>query len=390
MSHNAQAVVPGEPLTDGATAASSDHSEETVDSWEVADDGLEVTGSDLAHLRFLLTGSTASSPRWRKRLWASSIVVCALASSILALAATDPILIGPSSAWRRLGYLAAMTWPACGWIAAEITMLMEKTLPKPLADRSLLSGDDCAEPGGITGDSSHHALSGPEHPMAHTYVSGSDRLIKDRFMGSLLQTRVTPKCAWRVRRYSRAAAFLMLGPFGILLYFIVVLGWQARALHSAQNDLALVFACLSWPPAWLQLAGWLVYLQVPAAIGCDWIKQSTQHIRHMACSSSRNWNQAMSHLQSAHETTLCLSALLTPVMIANMFISSGFIVLWIGAVLAPRNMVPEGSWVQVWAPQWVIYLAIVCFYINATLPLFVGARCSSACDELVDAIASLR
>lgn len=390
MSLSAQIAAPGGSLGDCATAAASDHSEESVDSWEVEEDGLEVTGSDLAHLRFLLTGSTSSSPPWRKRLWASSIGVCALASSILVLAATDPILIGPSSAWRRLGYMAVMTWPACGWIAAEITMLMEKTLPKPPADRSLVNSDSCAESGGATGNDSHEALSGSGHPGAHTYVSGSDRLIKDRFMVSLLQTRVTPKCAGRVRQYARTAALFMLGPFGILLYFIMVLGWQARALHSAQNDLALVFACLSWSPAWLQLAGWLVYLQVPAAIGCDWIKQSTRHIRHMARSSSRNWNRAMTHLQSAHETTLCLSALLTPVMIANMLISSGFIVLWIGAVLAPRTMVPEGSWLQVWAPQWVLYLAIVCFYINATLPLFVGARCSSACDELVDAIASLR
>lgn len=362
----------------------------SVDSWvEAGEEGLVATGSDLAHLRFLLTGSTSASPRWRKRLWASSIIACALASSILILAATDPILIGASSAWRRLGYAAAMIWPGCGWIAAEVTILIGDTLPKPVADRSLLSDGNCAEIGEIPGEGGRQATRA-EQRSAHTYVSGSDRLIKDRFMLSLLQTRVTLQCAERVRLYAHRAACAMLGPFGFLLYFIIILGWQARSLHSAQYDLALVLACLSWIPAWLQVAGWLVYLQVPAAIGRDWIQQSTRLVRHIARDPSCHWNRVMSSLQSAHETTLCLSALLTPIMIANMIISSGFVVLWIAAVLAPRTLLADGAWVNEWAPNWVIYLAIFCFYISATLPLFAGARCSSACDDLMDAIASLR
>ena len=40
--------------------------------------------------------------------------------------------------------------------------------------------------------------------------------------------------------------------------------------------------------------------------------------------------------QSCHETTLCLSALLSPVMIANMMISCVFPVCWVGGVITSR------------------------------------------------------
>ena len=209
-------------------------------------------------------------------------------------------------------------------------------------------------------------------------------------MDSLVNARVTPQCAARVGPYARRATFAMIVPFGILLYFILVMGMQARTLGDVQYDFAMVCACLSLPSAWLQLSGWLVYLQVPSAIGCDLIQQSTRNVQNMARGSSCSWNQVMAYLQSAHETSLCLSALLSPVIIANMLISGGMIALWLGTGLAPRTKLPEDSWLVVWVPQWVLYFAMLCFYVNAILPLFVGARCSRACDELVEAIASLR
>ena len=363
----------GEVLNNGAATAGSDRA---VDSWEGGEEELMATGSDWAHLHFLLTGSASASPRWRRRLWASSILWVALGSSVLVVAATDPIWIGASSAWRRLGYAASMIWPACGWIATEVTILMAETLPTPL-------------------DSTSAQADHAEHLNANARVlvqdtPGSARHAKDRFMESLVNARVTPRCAARVGPYARRATVGMLGPFGMILYFILVMGTQLSDAQYTGYTVAMVCACLSVPSAWLQLSGWLVYLQVPSAIGCDLIWQSTRHVQRLGKGPSRSWNQVMTHLQSAHETSLCLSALLSPVIIANMLISGGMIALWFGAVLAPRTKLPEGSWVLVWVPQWVLHAAMICFYVNAILPLFVGARCSRACDELVDAIASLR
>jgi hypothetical protein len=164
---------------------------------------------------------------------------------------------------------------------------------------------------------------------------------------------------------------------------------QTKTLGLMQTDVAAVLACLSWPIACLQLAGWLVYLHVPATIGCDLIYQSTRKVESMSHSTC-NWNQVMSEVQSCHETALCLSALLAPVMLANMTISWLFVALWaVCSSVSRDNLLPD-SWVAVYVPDWLLFLAILTMFVNAVAPLFVGASTTSACDGLVDALNNLR
>jgi len=98
----------------------------------------------------------------------------------------------------------------------------------------------------------------------------------------------------------------------------------------------------------------------------------------------------MADVQSCHETTLCLSALLTPVMLANMMISWLFILVWGFCVMASRTGLNDDSWVEVWCPTWAFYICIFTLFVNAAMPLFVGASTSSACGGLIDAISDLR
>ena len=190
--------------------ASSGSGTGSTDSWGKEEEGLVAVGRDLPQLRFLLTGSTAASPGWRGRLWASAVLVCAICSSLIGVDATAPILIGTSPSWNNLGYLAAFAWPAGGWIATECTVLMAVSLPDPLSDQSLLLGANGGD-----------------------YVSGTNTQ-KDRFMSSLLNSKVTAQCANSISRRVKVAVLQMLAPFAVFLYFIMVMAREVRDI-ATQN-----------------------------------------------------------------------------------------------------------------------------------------------------------
>jgi hypothetical protein len=372
----------------GSSLPTSVGGSSSTDSWEKTEEqDLVAVGRDLSELRFLLTGSRRSSSRWRVRLWGSAVLVTATASSVIVIGATDPALIGPSVWWQRMGYLAAMIWPACGWIATEVTILMAESLPEPLTDQSLLRSDSAAAAAAADGQAARDEQASARDEQAVALSSGADTR-KDRFMSSLLNCKVTAGCANSISTRAKIAVLQMLGPFGVFLYFILIMTKDQAG--TLQTYLAALLACISWPAACLQLAGWLVYLQVPAAIGCDLIKQAERQVRRMVHSTC-SWNQVMHEVQSCHEITVCLSALLNPVMIANAVISWLFILIWIGALVCPRGGdLFEHSWLVDWVPTWVLLIAIYALFVNMMLPLFAGARCSSACDGLVQAITDLR
>ena len=196
----------------------------STDPWDKEEEGLVAVGRDLAQLRFLLTGSSTASPGWRKRLWASCILICSISGALIVVAATSEEIIGPVDRWINLGLLAGMTWPMAGWIGYECTVVIAATLPEPLSDQSLLLS------AGGSG-----------------YAAGENTR-KDRFMPSLLNSKVTAQCANSISRRGMVSVLQMLGPFTVFFYFATVMASTIRFPSAGrQANIAIVCFFMTWP-----------------------------------------------------------------------------------------------------------------------------------------------
>lgn len=103
-----------------------------------------------------------------------------------------------------------------------------------------------------------------------------------------------------------------------------------------------------------------------------------------------NWNEIMGHIQASHEITTYLSALLSPTMTAIMIICAGFISHQLMIMYAPQDGLNPDSYIMQYHIQSLMYPFTVVMLITARLPFFIAAGSTSACQNLIDAVAALR
>jgi hypothetical protein len=191
---------------------------------------------------------------------------------------------------------------------------------------------------------------------------------------------------------------------------------------SVDEKVMLALYCVSCIPLSMILSGWLLYMHVPCVIVRERVEQMTAAVRAMK-GHGRDYDAVMSMVQAAHESTLRLSALVTPTMAVNGGISWTVAAVLLLCGVLPRPYcdsiqieaplgckdptVAAGSNVSPWAPgvphggwkvnsffdkipPWVCYCAAIIFYLNAFIPLLSAATTSAAADELVNAVGEMR
>lgn len=386
----------------------------SLDAWrqEIAIDEAEwstrvpvdADGQVLKFLHLSLAGTPRSSGRSPLvvRLWTSSTTALGAVGAYFMLGAAarpdSPVF------WRTYASIAAFGLFAGFLCIAECTWVMAQTIPQSgaVSDSSSVSQ-------GLTdgGDG--------DRPMFTKALTDHQ---KAEFVWLLLTTRVCKPCAAEVRGWLMKS-YVNVFPCVAMLWYIFRTGQLSLSeLRSDENSstgrLAVAVYGVCIVPTTMILSGWLLYMHVPCIIVRERISQMVAAVRDMS-GDQRNFDVVMSMIQDAHESTLRLSALLTPAMVVNACLSltvTSFMVV-ISTLPQPdchRLQVekPEGcgeaeigvtnltvphAWqelgIVVW-PWWVFTTLAVVFFINILIPLLSAASTSVAAGELVDAVGRLR
>jgi hypothetical protein len=252
-------------------------------------------------------------------------------------------------------------------VATAGTLQMAGSLPRFRSDASLLGAN--ASEGSDTG------------------VTQKAHLL----MSSLLDAKVTEKCATTINGRTKLAVLIMLPIFGIFLFMLILISLVMYSNRRSYVEYAIVVAgFLAWAPAWATVSGWLVFLCVPAAIVGDLIGQSTEKVRqtsHDRC----NYDAVMRYIQRSHEVTTYLSALLSPTNSAITLLCFSFSVPCFVAMLAPRSNVDPESVVAWMLPDSLCQTQMLVMLCVARLQLLLPAMAaSSECEMLLHAVGALR
>ena len=354
----------------------------------------------LKFLHLSLAGTPRSSGRRPLvvRLWASAPTVIGLIASYLLLLGTFDL----RPPWGPYSVAASFAYLAGHFSITECTMIMAQTMPQPRAD-----GGNAFLTQGMAGGAG----------LAGLTKAGTDRQ-KEEFMELLLATRVTETCAAEVRGWLIKSYINVIPVMSALWYMISTLQYDLPETSTSGYFVQLLATGVYWLctlPFTMILSGWLLYMHVPCVIVRERIRQMTAVVRDMR-GSERNYNVVMNMVQDAHESTLRLSALVTPTMAVNAGISfSCASFMLVGSVL-PRpecdrlqvhqpagcgpavdgvaNLTAPHAWQQMAffeiTRPWVFATLSICFFINTLIPLLSAANTSAAVDELIDAVGTLR
>ena len=142
-------------------------------------------------------------------------------------------------------------------------------------------------------------------------------------------------------------------------------------------------------PTVIMFIGWVLFLQIPSTIVCDDIERSTAWVRRLGLRKNRgrsvNWDAVMAHVQRANDSTTRLSALLAPSIKSFMFVVLSGVVNFMIFTALPRPINP-----YIRPISWTHFLGTLGFFALSLWMLFAGARATTACEKLVDAVSRLR
>jgi hypothetical protein len=151
-------------------------------------------------------------------------------------------------------------------------------------------------------------------------------------------------------------------------------------------------------PCTVIVAGWLIFLKAPCVIVCDRIKFSAARVRQMT-SETAEYDAIMGYIQEAHELTVRLGVLLSPPLLGCSLMCTGIALQWVFA--ASIVQYAESNHLDGWigptgeslVPHMPVPAWFGCAFVviqGPVWPLFAGASATTACDELVEAVAALR
>ena len=217
-----------------------------------------------------------------------------------------------------------------------------------------------------------------------------------KFLHALLRMRVSESAEQRIRarvRHSRLAGVVVLALFLVLGRGRMYLEWIAdQEEDGVTSDWDVAVASVSVVttlPTVNMFIGWVLFLQIPTTIVCDDIERSTAWVRRLGLRKNRgrsvNWDAVMGHVQRANDSTTRLSALLAPTIKSFMIIVLSGIVNFMIFTVLPR---PANIYVK--PISWATFLGTLGFYALSLWMLFAGARATTACEQLVDAVSRLR
>ena len=300
--------------------------------------------------------------------------------------------------WTNLGYVGFFLWSIVGALMVEGSMQAARAVVDVRANAATPAGG--VAPGAVPNSELLLAGSHPSPPERHS-----------KFMTVLLKSEVTEATALSVSRSVKVARLQAYGYMLLIVTCYICMLLAVRAARS-QGDwfntmhqvIAVAGICLC-PCTAMVVSGWLLFVSLPSVAVADHVRMSAHKVRLLRKVHSRDtqsqdhqrmpWNAVMTAVEEAHRETLKLGSVLAPFLVV-MYALLGLVVLWgILCALISRKDIPseDGSPGKVFQD----YLTPVMFFcisgttaVFAVWQMFGPADVTLACDELVEAIRSLR
>ena len=154
------------------------------------------------------------------------------------------------------------------------------------------------------------------------------------------------------------------------------------------EQLFVILGIIACPISGIICSGWLLFIFVPCLVAEEKIRQQTARIRSKNARTA-DYDDIMGSIQSVHETTVRLGALLSPPLLGIMFCCLMIGGFWMMIALAPPPPNVD-SWALRYLPPWLLVLGVAMMFVGSLYPLFAAANVTGACEEMASAINELR
>lgn len=302
-------------------------------------------------------------------------------------------LVGTDT-WTNLGYVGFFFWSTIGALLVEGSMQAARAVVADHAIAATQAG------GALSG-------AGPNGEPLLRESPPSPRGSHFQFMTVLLKSEVTEATALSVSRSVKRAR---LQAYGYMLLIATCVFVMLLAVCAAQSQgdwynmmhqvIAVAGICLC-PCTAMVVSGWLLFVSLPCIAVADHVRMSAHQVRLLSrdCQSQDHrqmpWNAVMTTVHEAHVETVTLGSVLAPLLLV-MHTVLGLVVVWcILCALISRKGIPstDGSPGKVFRD----YLTPPMFFclsgtttVFAVWQMFGPADVTVACDELLEAVRSLR
>jgi hypothetical protein len=316
--------------------------------------------------------------------------------------------------WTKFGYFGFIVWTVVGTLLVEGSMHAALAVVDGHVDAATPAGW-AASPASLNGES---LLAGsPQSPRSSHF----------QIMTMLLKSEVTEATAVSINRAIKLARLQSYGYMFVIVfcYGSMLMGVSTEGVGSSQEVdwynvmhqfLAVAGMCLC-PCTAMVVSGWLLFISLPCMAVADHVRISTQQVSLLGRTRSRGgqsedqrrlpWNAMMTAVEEAHIETVKLAAVLSPVLAVMSTLLGLVSFFFLASALIPRiecsSPAPlssedciantEGSPGKIVLDYLVPYV-FFCFSVGTAVflvwQMFGPADVSLACDELVDAIRSLK
>lgn len=305
-----------------------------------------------------------------------------------------------SNTWATIGYLGFANFTIIGALMVEGSLQAARAVVDTRARGSILEGG-------------RPARAGPHGESFLEDSAQSPRGSHFLFVTTLLKSEVTEATAMSASRsvkFARVQAIMYL----LLIvgcYVSMLMGVRTRPLQNSSGDIdwenlthqliAVAGMCLC-PCTAMVLSGWLLFVSLPCMIVADHIRMSAYQVSALEQASSGSdrqlpWNSIMTAVQEAHVKTVKLGSVVAPLLTVEHSILA-LLVVWfaiLGVVSRTSLEADDDGWPAagvflVYMPAPLCCLASIVTAVFAESQMFGPADVTLACDELVEAIRSLR
>lgn len=350
---------------------------------------------------------------WRVRIWCSCWLLIGASSGYFALIFKDGTFLPSPQYWGIVGNVAVFVYTVVGLTCGIATYEMAEIVgamvdeDSPQQRASNLDADLLSEARERPNDANQVHSSLPFQEQE----AGSVRRLRENpsrlFLRGLLQCEVSKAASQVLAQQMKRSAYQVLF---VSLIVVLMAIWNVtrpgRREHIDGTDTvhrgvlcSLVVFGLTLCPCAVIITGWLVFLKAPCVVICDRVKFSAARVRQMT-SDTADYDAIMGYIQEAHELTVRLGVLLSPPLLGTCIISTLISFQWLFA--ASICLYCESNHLDGWVDQatekhLIAHIPVPAWFACAFVviqcpvwPLFAAASATTACDELVEAVAALR
>eukprot|EP01043_Picozoa_sp_COSAG02_P006326 COSAG02_NODE_179_length_31090_cov_49.813785_17_plen_507_part_00 len=348
--------------------------------------------------------------KWRVCVWCACWPIGGTTAGYTSLIFKNGTFSPAPIAWTTVGHVAAVLYTAVGVICAIATYEMAEIVGATVDEDELAGGGHKLSAGLLlesrepqsNGQENHDAPNGQEVEITVQENSSSRS-----FLRGLLQCEVSATASQvlvqQIKRAKQVSAFVAVI---VACQATLNLSRPGRREHFDGTEgvhhglvVAVVSFWIVFVPCVVVLNGWLIFLRAPCVIICDRIKYSAARVRQMT-SETADYDAVMGYIHEAHELTVRLGVLLSPTLIGTCLMCTMVTLQWYFA--ACTVMFCETRHLNGWSDPatgqpLVVHIPLQVWFIAAMIvqqgpvwQMFAAASATTACDELVEAVADLR